>query len=189
MEFKKGKIVAFLCSIAGNSSEDTLELAYDLVDKGYVPTDSLELEEYFPEFTEWWRRKKDVLYKPDFTEPYWSKRDMTEYDVEVSFPGAPFGDDEYESLENIMDVEYSIMDQIDFITGEYGNKCVLLAAWALAGSNCDLYDFFATDYKEEWQEFLGELPGVKEEAQSAYWQAEADRIYWEREARKGNSEL
>ena len=189
MEFKKGLIVAFLCAIAGNSSEDTLELAYDLVDKGYVPTDSKELEIYFPEFTRWWKYKKDVTYKTDFTKPYWTKRDMTEDEVEVSFCGEPYGDDEYESLNNYIDVQYSKMDQVNFITGEYGKECILLAAWAVAESNCDLYEFFASDYEEEWQEFLGELPGVKDEAEAAYWQAEADKIYWEREARKGNSEL
>ena len=188
MNFKKGLIVAFLCAIAGNHSDDTLELAYDLVDHGFIPTDDKELKEYFPQFDEWWRKKKDITYKVNLSEDYWKKRDLTEEEVECHFTGEPYGD-EYEDLSNLIDVKYSKHDELDFITSEYGNDCLLLAAWALAGSNCDLYEFFSDLYRKEWREFLSELPGVSDEARASYWEGEAERLYWEREAAKGNSEL
>ena len=150
---RKEQVIDFLCLIAGNNSEYTLDFINYLINGEYIPVD--DLEEYSTDF-ENYLKGEPIEFKPDLTSNYWTKKDFVAEEVPVTVCGRPYylsdDDVEYESRTVIRDIEYSHKDEIDFLTNQYGRDTELLAAWLIY--NMDTYDLIQGD--DSWEEYLAD---------------------------------
>lgn len=178
MKITKQQVVDFLCTIAGNKKESTLEFINEMIEKHYIDEELISDDKDFCN----WLENKEINFHPDFTSKVWKKRDLEE-EIEASIPGAPYGD-EYEEIKYETTVKYSWLDQLDFICQEFDKSVMLVAAYMLI--NYDLYDFFK-DHQSDWEEYLSEEN--RDDLVEEYIESEKEAAYWRNEATKPQSQL